>query len=78
MDLRVVDARRECWSAFDVHLRRWHLARIAAGEMSWVVYLRLVGQQMIANAGLTNYLLVAATKPPARMRGRESDGVEGA
>lgn len=62
-DVKVIDAKEECWSAFDAHLRRWHRAKIAAGRLSPAVYPRLVVQQTIATAGIKSYVLASATKP---------------
>lgn len=61
-EVRTIDAKRECWGAFDRHLRRWYQAKIAAGQMNWAVYPRLVVQQSIATAGIRSYLLVSAQK----------------
>jgi ubiquinone/menaquinone biosynthesis C-methylase UbiE len=62
-DIKIVDAKHECWGAFDVYLRRWHRAKIAAGEMNPATYLRLVLRQSIASAGIRSYVLAAARKP---------------
>jgi MPBQ/MSBQ methyltransferase len=61
--VKVIDAKQECWGTFDTHVRRWHRAKIASGQISAAVYPRLIVQQTIASAGIKSYVLASATKP---------------
>jgi MPBQ/MSBQ methyltransferase len=61
-DVEVIDATRECWTAFYDHLWQWRREQFLAGRIARRSYYRMCFRNLVANAGVKRYLLVAATK----------------
>jgi ubiquinone/menaquinone biosynthesis C-methylase UbiE len=69
-DIRVVEARAQCWEACRDHFLAFLLSKVLAGEMSWVVLRQIAYDFHFRDWAFSNYLLVCAVKPRRFIRER--------
>ena len=61
-EVEIVDATEESWTRFYDHLWRWRRERFRAGQISRRTYYGMCLHNLVAKAGLRQYILVAATR----------------
>lgn len=62
-DLEVEDTTRESWRGYLKNSGRWRRRKFRSGGMGLLPYLRSILFHVVADAGLTSYLVVSAAKP---------------
>jgi MPBQ/MSBQ methyltransferase len=62
-DIRVVEARAQCWDACRDHFLAFLLSKVLAGEIPWAVLRQIAYDFRLRDWAFSNYLLVCAVKP---------------